>query len=428
MRLGARRHIHKGRLLRVTLLLLLGCFFALVPPGSARAESVDFWCKWPTSWQNKTDNLGNDLVRQYVSPDNDAFIEVYAARGPKSDLKELANKLEQAILANGGDYFQDRMGSLNMRAGGNVPAILREYSGMYQGTLLHAFAMYAYGNGGLVTVIGVFPESLADKYWDTVYPCVASLRFTPPPGMAAGMNKGVNGGMGKEMPGTMPAAMGATPPQQPSPLPTAASNGCNEIVGSWKWFTGSTVKILPNGKMPGQGHSWECLDPAQRKYRVVWSNGKWIDDLTLSPDIRRLEGKNQIGNRVWGERIDAPPAPASGKDTAQTGPPPTKNNARRIKGNMGAQWKMAHGSLDTAKPDWNAEWELSTVSGITLHCRDPYKQGKQRYLVRVYDRNGNNLLEETEVGMLAKIRLQAGVYRIKVLPVHGYAGWNCTWE
>ncbi len=382
-------------------LLLTAC---LLPAKTTMASEVDFWCKWPTSWQDRKDTLGNDLVRQYVSPDGNAFIEVYAARGQNPGVQRLADTLEQAILENGGLYFQNRMKSMDTKAGGTVPAVLREYSGIYNGVLLHAFALYAYGNGGAVTVIGVFPENMTEKYWDTVYQCVVSLRFEPPEGVG-----------------------GTTNPPTPPP---AAPNVHNAIVGKWKWFTGSSVDIQPGGILPGKGNSWQCINPNQRVYLIIWNNGQWVDTLTLSPDGTRLEGENQNGNRVWGQRVSGPPAPAvpgdAGKNLA--GPPPAKNYARKISGNMGANWKLAHGSMNTATPAWNAEWELSTVSGVTLHCRDPYNKGKQRYLVRVYDRTGQHLIDETEVGMLAKIRLQPGIYRIKSIPLNGYAGWNCAWE
>lgn len=393
-------HASFPRICARPLFLLAFCVLLSVAPGLADAadisNGVDFWCKWPTAWINRTEDLGNDLVRQYVSPDGNAFIEVYAARGNNPGLKVLADSMERGVLDNGGTYFQNRMKSTTTTLAGNIQGILREYNGLFNGIRLHAFALFAHGNGGNVAVLGVFPENMTDTFWETVYQCVVSLRFSPPPGMA-------------------PAQV--------------AVRSCNDILGAWHWFTGSTVEIKPNGVIPGQGHSWACLDGSRGRYRIVWSDGTWIDTLTLSADGNRLQGTNQINNRVWAERISKA-KPTVPVDTVQsTGPSATTNSARKVAGNMGAQWKLAHGSVNTKTPSWNAEWELKTTRPLTISCLDPSaNKGQQRYLVQILDRYGQQLLYKTEVRTQSQIRILPGIYRIKVLPLDGYASWRCTWE
>ncbi|SMF41616.1 hypothetical protein SAMN06265365_11335 [Tistlia consotensis] len=90
---------------------------------------------------------------------------------------------------------------------------------------------------------------------------------------------------------------------------SARAAGCEEVLGAWKWFTGSTVTFLAGGRIAGSAvNVWRCADPSGPVIVVDWTNGKWIDTLTLSPDGRRLSGRNQIGNSVTAERVGPPPA------------------------------------------------------------------------------------------------------------------------
>lgn len=54
--------------------------------------------------------------------------------------------------------------------------------------------------------------------------------------------------------------------------------------------------------LPGNNGSWECADPAKRRFIIKWNQGGWINKLTLSGDGKRLDGTNQEGSAVSGRR------------------------------------------------------------------------------------------------------------------------------
>ncbi len=371
-------------------------------------DNYDFWIQTPNGWTQNTQGLSNDLKKQVISPDRNAFIEVYAAEGSNPGLQRIADGMEQGILNRGGIYFQNRISSSNVMADGH-PAIFREYNSNYNGNRLHAYALYTYANKGAVVAIGVFVQQFASQYQNPVYQSVTSLRFTPPPTMSS----------------NDPYNSGDTPYGGNNPY-GSANDLCSQIVGKWKWFTGSVAEFYADGRMPGSGNSWRCVDPQRGTFNVVWSNGKWVDTLTLSQDGSRLDGQNQVGNRVWGTRLSGPAGQQS--TPAQiTQPIPKMNYAKRVKGNMGAQWRLAHGSVKPNHPKDNGEWELSTVAGTTLRFTDPYKQGQQHYRVKIMTKDGRHV-DEKVVGMSENITVGPGVYKIQVFPEAGYAGWKCEWN
>ncbi|WP_320172242.1 hypothetical protein [Maridesulfovibrio sp.] len=389
---------------------LLIVFLAAVafPLRAGAYDNYDFWIQTPTGWTTNTQGLSDDLKKQVISPDRNAFVEVYAAKGNNPGLQRIADGMEQGILNRGGVYFQNRISSRNVQADGH-PAIFREYSSTYNGSRLHAYGLYTYANGGAVVAIGVYAEQFAGQYRNLVYNSVTSLRFSPPPTMSS----------------NTPYGAGNTPYGGNDPY-GSSTDACSRLVGKWKWFTGSVAEFYAGGRMPGAGNSWKCADPSRGTFIITWSNGKWVDTLTMSQDGNRLDGQNQIGNRVWGTRlsgaVSAAPPPAPARQ-----PVPKMNYAKRIKGNMGAQWRLAHGSLNPAHPQDNAEWELSTVAGTTLRFTDPYNQGKQRYRVKIMTKNGQTV-EEKVVGLSEHITVSPGLYKIQLFPEGGYAGWKCEWH
>lgn len=384
--------------------------FSSAQPGAAY-DNYDFWIQTPTDWTHKTEGLSEDLKKQVISPDRNAFIEIYAAAGNNPGLQILADSMEQAIIQRGGVYFQDRIASRNIMQD-NHPAIFREYSSYYNGNKLHAYGLFTYANGGAIVAIGVFAEPFAQQYQKIVHQSINSLRFSPP--LTAG--------------GSSSHGTSARNPY------AGSSNKCEELVGKWRWFTGSQAEFYADGRMPGNGNHWECIDPAQGKIKIVWTNGKWVDTLTLSTDGHRVDGQNQIGNRVWGTKISGAPQniqapatqPAQQVETPQQ-PIPKMNYARKIRGNLAANWRMAHGSLKAGTSDHRGEWELSTVSGTTLRFTDPYEKGQQRYRVKILTKDGE-VVEERVVGMSEHITISPGIYKIRLFSEGSYAGWKCEWH
>lgn len=85
--------------------------------------------------------------------------------------------------------------------------------------------------------------------------------------------------------------------------PVATGDACRQVLGHWKWFTGSTHEFRGDGTINGNTKNrWFCADAARRTITVVWNNGQWVDTLVLDSSGRALEGKNQRGDRVWGRR------------------------------------------------------------------------------------------------------------------------------
>lgn len=372
--------------------------------GSAGAEDYDFWVQTPTHWQNRTESLGNDLKKQVMSPQGDAFIEVYAARADATmGVTALADEMENRLKANGVAYVQNRTGSRPVEADGQ-PAVLREYQGNYNGIPLRSYAMYAFGNGGGFMIVGVFVDSQAAKYRDTVYACVTSLRFSPP---------------GAPKPGPVAADpyAGAGP-----------AVDCNAIVGKWQWFTGSTAEFGPDGAIPGQGNRWECS--GNREYRIYWENGKYVDTLTLSADSLGLEGKNQYGRKVWGKRIGNP-APKPETTKPQTTAPGTpeqqavQSGVEKISGNMSVQWGFAHGSV---KPDSPCEWMLQAKGPVTLTFENPYGPTAQVFQVTAVNTATGQETGRAEVRSSGSLSLGQGAYRIKISTGGAFAGWRCQWQ
>jgi len=316
-------------------------------PASVCSQSVDFWVQTPSDWIEKTDRLGKELMKQVVAPDGTAFIEVYGTEGPNPGTRAIADGWESEARQRGADYVQTRLSDMSQQVD-NREGILREYEGTYNGIPIRSFIQYAYGNSGAVVVVGVFVQHAAAKYRDLVFQCVTSLRFSPPRSMSGS---------------TSAPASASGSPYDDSPYGTATKTDiCADIAGEWKWFNGGTAVILADGTIQGTGHSWKCLDSSQRTFLISWSNGKWLDTLTLSQDGNRLDGKNQNGNRVWAERKT--PTPSSP-------PSPKISTSMTLRNAILGKWKWFTGSTPEFRADGtiggNADnrWEL-TDAGTRL--------------------------------------------------------------
>lgn len=80
---------------------------------------------------------------------------------------------------------------------------------------------------------------------------------------------------------------------------------CGSVVGKWRWFNGNVATFSSDGTMGGNPiYIWHCNGNNPVRVTINW-NGKWIDKLTLSSNGNRLEGKNQYGTKVWGNRMES---------------------------------------------------------------------------------------------------------------------------
>jgi hypothetical protein len=85
------------------------------------------------------------------------------------------------------------------------------------------------------------------------------------------------------------------------------------IVGRWIWIGARDVIVNADGtaKQPGEATAeWKLLhtnNTVERKYEFIWSRrgGKtYIHTVVLSNDGQRLDGKNQVNQRIWAKRVN----------------------------------------------------------------------------------------------------------------------------
>src|SRR5215213_3686843 len=99
------------------------------------------------------------------------------------------------------------------------------------------------------------------------------------------------------------AASGLLPAQPPSPPALKP----DPIVGEWRYFNNHIVTITADGRLasPKAAGTWEFTNnkELERKYKLTWQGGLFVDTLVLSRDGNRLAGKNQKGERVSAARV-----------------------------------------------------------------------------------------------------------------------------
>jgi len=276
-------------------LTVLALFLSILAGFPALADQIDFWMKTPDNWEDRKSGLGRDLVKQILAPGGVAVIEVYGSRGRNPGVQVLADGMEREMLARGAAYLQTRVVDNRRRTADGHDAILREYSGVHNGVQLRAIALYTFGNGSALAAFGFYAENEGAQYRSALWESVGSIRFSRP-----GAAPAVSGPTA-----AVPGSTGAGTDHN------TAATGCDAIIGTWKWFTGRNHTFGPNGTSSTAQVSWQCIDPQRRIVRINWSNGRFIDTLTISADGRRVEGQNQQGNRVWGIRHEPQPQPAS---------------------------------------------------------------------------------------------------------------------
>ncbi len=104
--------------------------------------------------------------------------------------------------------------------------------------------------------------------------------------------------------GLQRATGGPSGPGTPRLPASPRSDAGAGVSGEWSWFDGSSVLIRDDGTFSTSKRLtgiWRLTDPRRRRYTLVWSHGA-TDTLVLSADGRRLDGTNERGTRVWGER------------------------------------------------------------------------------------------------------------------------------
>ena len=80
---------------------------------------------------------------------------------------------------------------------------------------------------------------------------------------------------------------------------TSEPEQCNLQLGQWKWFRFGDVEFRADGSVYRQSREarWTC---SQDVVTIRWIEGGYVDTLVLSRAGKRLSGKNQHGNDIWG--------------------------------------------------------------------------------------------------------------------------------
>jgi hypothetical protein len=123
----------------------------------------------------------------------------------------------------------------------------------------------------------------------------------------AGSTGGTIGKQDKSVSGDIPAVESTPALKKPKPHrfgndSPAKANGesCGRISGTWQWWNGGETVFRMDGTAnhtSGMTATWTCSDG---NYVVSWSTG--FDKLRLSPDGKRLDGSNSLGQHASGIR------------------------------------------------------------------------------------------------------------------------------
>lgn len=124
----------------------------------------------------------------------------------------------------------------------------------------------------------------------------------------AGSTGGTVGKQDKSASGVSPAVESTPAPKKPRSSYSSAndaaakanSESCGRISGTWQWWNGGETVFRMDGTAnhtSGLTATWTC---SNGNYVVSWSTG--IDKLRISPDGKRLDGWNSLGQHASGIR------------------------------------------------------------------------------------------------------------------------------
>jgi hypothetical protein len=318
----------------------------------------DCWIQKPLGWTDNNPDSAGELIRQFIEPEQNAFIEIYSRVRRNPGLRLIADGWERNASAKGLPYVQERLSSLKITLH-PAAGIIREYQGTNNKVPIGAVALYTYHKGRVYVVLGVWTKS--SPFEDLVKRTVRGFRLSPP--------------------------------EQQRPVLTDAD--CETVIGRWKWYTGNNRHFRSNGTIDDSPrHTWQCDDPSRRIFTVRWNNGQWIDTLALSPDGNRLEGENQLGHRVWATRLHTPktgpPAPSAAENTSS--PPPVK----------GAQTADAEGDgvRDARTWQWafHPDFNLWLRTPVSWNIRGDIQDGHLDLIINAPDENASVQLKANDIG------------------------------
>ena len=137
------------------------------------------------------------------------------------------------------------------------------------------------------------------------------------------------------------------PPNSP-PVPKAGLNmNVDSGIGRWIFDSASDeFTILPDGTARPETRSlgkWTCLNSNQslKVYQINWSNGRWVDTMTLSCDGSLMKGQNQTGSKLIFARVDGLSQIRDGAGKAQQAGPNLDSIDSLVGRNMSGTWNDA---------------------------------------------------------------------------------------
>ncbi len=72
-------------------------------------------------------------------------------------------------------------------------------------------------------------------------------------------------------------------------------------IGEWYWFNGGVVTLTNTGIILSNGKNAGTYSCSGNTCKLRWEKG-YIDTLTISANAKKLDGKNQHGTHVWGNK------------------------------------------------------------------------------------------------------------------------------
>ena len=157
------------------ILLVLAATLLLAVAAQAQ-QGPNFYIEKPPGWSGRQASQEGGLEAQFLSPGQDAFIEVYAQPSGPVDLSLYADEWVRIVAANGVPHH-NLITNAPSQTNTGVPGLVREYTGFDQGQAFHSHIIFSQYNGFMYIVQGMYLESSAAANHPAVYASLDSFGF-----------------------------------------------------------------------------------------------------------------------------------------------------------------------------------------------------------------------------------------------------------
>ena len=94
--------------------------------------------------------------------------------------------------------------------------------------------------------------------------------------------------------------------------PVAPASQPDPIVGKWRYWNGEGYRLVTLNEdgtatsSSGLHGTWKYVagQEVERKYKIIFKDGFYTDEVTLSTNGKRLNGRNAKKQNLHGERIE----------------------------------------------------------------------------------------------------------------------------